>query len=190
MSAGLARNWWAVGLRGVLAVLFGVAVLVLPPSTLASLVVMFGAYLAADGLFAILAATWAAQRDERWFLLIYEGAINIAVAGGVLAWQAVAIVPFFQLASVWAVVTGAMLLAAAHRLALSHGRGLLIAAGAVSAIWGLLVAAAGPSPDSTPSTPSLWLVAYAIFFGVTLLALGALLRWRHRRSMANVISGS
>jgi uncharacterized membrane protein HdeD (DUF308 family) len=180
MNAGLARNWWAVGVRGVLAVVYGVAVLVLPPPTLASLVVMFAVYLAADGAFAILAATWAARRDERWPLLIYEGAINIAVAGGVLAWQAVAIVPFFRLASIWAVATGAILLAAAHRLAPPHGRALLIAAGAASAIWGLLVAAAGPSADSLPSTPGLWLVAYAIIFGVTLLALAALLRRRHR----------
>jgi uncharacterized membrane protein HdeD (DUF308 family) len=66
MNAGLARNWWAVGVRGVLAVVYGVAVLVLPPPTLALLVVMFAVYLAADGAFAILAATWAARRDERW----------------------------------------------------------------------------------------------------------------------------
>ena len=58
MNAGLARNWWAVGVRGVLAVVFGVAVLVLPPPTLASLVVCSPSYLAADGVFAILAATW------------------------------------------------------------------------------------------------------------------------------------
>jgi uncharacterized membrane protein HdeD (DUF308 family) len=187
MNARLARKWWAVGLRGVIALVFGLALLVLPPPTLASLVVMFGAYLAVDGIFAILATTWAAQRDGRSFLLIYEGATNIAVAGGVIAWQAVAIVPFFRLASIWAVTTGALLLAAARRLAPPHGRPLLIAAGAASSVWGILVAAGGPSGDSAPSTPSLWLISYAIIFGVALLALGASLRRRHRRSMPNAI---
>jgi hypothetical protein len=31
MSAGLARNWWAVGLRGVVGIVFGLVVLALPP---------------------------------------------------------------------------------------------------------------------------------------------------------------
>jgi hypothetical protein len=106
LNACLARNWWAVGLRGILAVAFGLAVLALPSPTLASLIVWFAAYLAADGIFALLAATWAARRAERSLQLIYEGATNLAVAAGVLAWHVIAIVPFFRLASVWAVVTG------------------------------------------------------------------------------------
>ena len=53
-DAGLARDWWAVGVRGVLAVVFGVAVLVLPPPTLASMVVTFAVYLAADGVLRSL----------------------------------------------------------------------------------------------------------------------------------------
>jgi uncharacterized membrane protein HdeD (DUF308 family) len=181
-GAGLARNWWAVGLRGVLAVVFGLAILALPPPTLASLVVMFAAYLAADGIFALLAATWAARRGERSPLLIFEGATNLAVAGGVLAWQAVAIAPLFQLASVWAVVTGALLLAAARRLSLSHGRWLLAIAGVLSATWGALVAAWGPSSATTPETMEWWLIAYALPFAAVLTALAGLLQRRHRKS--------
>ena len=52
MSAGLARNWWAVGLRGAAAMLFVIAILCLPSPTIASLMLMFAAYVAA---FAILA---------------------------------------------------------------------------------------------------------------------------------------
>jgi uncharacterized membrane protein HdeD (DUF308 family) len=181
-DAGLARNWWAVGVRGVLAVAFGLAVLALPPPTLASLVVWFATYLAADGIFAILAATWAARRGERWPLLIYEGATNLAVAGGVLAWNAVAIAPFFRLASIWAVVTGALLLAAARRLSLSHGRLLLAIAGALSAAWGALVAAWGPSSESVPATTEWWLIGYALPFAAVLMALAGLLQRRHRQS--------
>jgi uncharacterized membrane protein HdeD (DUF308 family) len=49
MSAGLARNCWAVGLRALLAVVFVIAVLLLPRPTLGALVLMFAAYMAADG---------------------------------------------------------------------------------------------------------------------------------------------
>ena len=179
----LAHNWWAVGLRGMAALLFVVALMVLPPPTLASLVVAFAAYLAADGVFAFAAGFWrGSSREARSPLLIFEGAINIAIAGAVLAWQSVAIVPFFRVASLWAVLTGAMLLAAAHRLAHRQGRPLLLGAAATSIFWGLLVALNGPLAETTLSISTSWLVAYALLFGLTLLSLAALLRNRHLES--------
>ena len=97
MSAGLARNWWAVGLRGAAAMVFVIAILCLPSPTIASLVLMFAAYVAADGAFAILAGMRAVPRGERWRLLILEGATNLAAAGAVLAWPAIAIAaPFLD----------------------------------------------------------------------------------------------
>jgi uncharacterized membrane protein HdeD (DUF308 family) len=41
MSAGLARSWWAIGLRGIATLLFGLAVVMLPSPTIASLVLLF-----------------------------------------------------------------------------------------------------------------------------------------------------
>ena len=147
MSAGLARNWWAVGLRGAVAILFVIAILRLPSPTTASLVLMFAAYVAADGAFAILARMRGSPRGERWRLLILEGATNLAAAAAVLAWPAIAIAaPFVRLACAWAVVTGALLLAAAHRLSGPHGRWVLVLAGVASAGWG---------PWQRPLTPAI-----------------------------------
>src|ERR1700730_1423581 len=84
MSTGLARNWWAIGLRGAVAILFAIAVMWLPASTIASLVLMFAAYIAADGAFAILAGMREAGRGDRWRMLILEGSINLAAAAGAL----------------------------------------------------------------------------------------------------------
>ena len=55
MSAVLARNWWLVGLRALAAGVFVLCVALLPPQSIASLVVLFAAYVAADGALAILA---------------------------------------------------------------------------------------------------------------------------------------
>jgi uncharacterized membrane protein HdeD (DUF308 family) len=178
MSAGLARNWWAVGLRGVAAMLFAVAVLWLPSPTIASLVLLFAAYVAADGAFAILAGMRAAQRAARWQLLVLEGATNLAAAAAVLAWPALAIAaPFVRLVCAWAMVTGALLLAAAHRLTVPRGRWILALAGAVSAGWGALAAAADVSDLRAIQ---LWLVGYAVVFGGVLLALTGRLQGRQR----------
>lgn len=182
MSAGLARNWWTVALRGGAAVLFGVCILALPPATLASLVLLLAAYVAADGALAILAGFRAARRGERWRMLILEGATNLTLAVTVLFWHAITITPFVHLASAWAIVTGALMLAAARRLSISHGRWLLVFAGAMSAGWGGLLAAFGPSSPGGSRAMGLWLVAYALVFGVALLALAASLYRRHHEA--------
>jgi uncharacterized membrane protein HdeD (DUF308 family) len=184
MSAGLARNWWVVGLRAAAATLFEIAVLSLPSPTLASLVLMFAAYVAADGAFAILAGMRAEKRGVRSPMLILEGATNIAVAAAVLVWQAVAVVPLVEITSAWAVITGALLLAAAHRLSGSHGCWVLVLAGAVSATWGILAAVVGIADTRTTG---LWLVGYAIIFGGVLWGLASRLR-RDRSSSIRTLS--
>jgi hypothetical protein len=45
----LTRNWWAILLRGVLAVLFGVLALTFARVTLVALVLVFGVYALLDG---------------------------------------------------------------------------------------------------------------------------------------------
>jgi uncharacterized membrane protein HdeD (DUF308 family) len=177
MSAGLARNWWAVALRGVAAVVFGLGIILLPPPTLASLVLLFAAYVVADGILAILAATREASRGERWWTLIFEGLTNLTAAGAVLVWAAIAVV---SLASAWAVVSGALMLAAAHRLSRGHGRWLLVFGGGVSSGWGALAAALASSSRGDLRTTEWWLVTYALAFGVTLVVLATHLRRRHR----------
>jgi uncharacterized membrane protein HdeD (DUF308 family) len=186
MSAGAGDNWWAIGLRGVAAILFAITILSLPPQAVAPLVFLFAAYLAADGAFAILAGMRAPRWGYRWPMLILEGSVNVAAAVAVLVWQAVAAVALVQIATAWAVVTGGLLLGAAHRLSRSEGRCILMLAGVVSASWGCLVAAIGASDTRAMG---LWLVGYALIFGGTLAALAG--HWqRQRRSSAPKASGS
>ena len=173
MSAGVAWNWWTIGLRSAAAILFAITILSLPPQAVAPLVLLFAAYLAADGAFAILAGMRAPRWGYRWPMLILEGSVNLAAAAGVLVWQAVAAVPLVQIASGWAMITGGLLLAAAHRLSGGEGRWILVLAGVVSAGWGALVAVLGASDTRSMG---LWLVGYALIFGGTLVALAG--RWR------------
>jgi uncharacterized membrane protein HdeD (DUF308 family) len=176
MRTGASRSWWAIGLRSAAAILFAIAILSLPPQAVAPLVFLFAAYLAADGTFAILAGIRAPRWGYRWPMLIFEGSANLAAAGAVLVWQAVAAVALVQIATAWAVITGGLLFAAARRLSRSEGRWMLILAGVVSASWGALVAAIGASDTRAMG---LWLVGYALIFGGTLAALAG--HWQRRR---------
>jgi uncharacterized membrane protein HdeD (DUF308 family) len=48
----LSRYWWALALRGAIAVIFGIGALVWPSLMLTVLVLLFGAYALVDGIFA------------------------------------------------------------------------------------------------------------------------------------------
>ena len=73
MSAVLARNGWALALRGVFAVLFGLVALFATGPTILSLVLLFSAYMLVDGIFGIVAGARAAGRGQRWGWLVLEG---------------------------------------------------------------------------------------------------------------------
>jgi len=79
MSAALARNWWAVGIRALSAAVFALSIAVFPRPSVAGLAVMLAVYIAADGALAILAGR-AAGGDERWSMLLFEGTTSLLLA--------------------------------------------------------------------------------------------------------------
>jgi uncharacterized membrane protein HdeD (DUF308 family) len=178
MRVVLARNWWAVALRGALAILFGLIALALPGAVLLSLALLFAAYLLVDGVFGIIAAVRAAQANERWVLLLLEGVVDIVVGVAVALFPAGAVLAFVLVTAAWALVTGALRLAAAFRLDREYGRWWLAFGGLVAIIWAALLVI---SPLIGAVVLTWWLGAYAIVFGAMLLALG--FRLRARRPM-------
>jgi uncharacterized membrane protein HdeD (DUF308 family) len=175
----LARNWWALALRGVAAILFGAVAFLAPGFTLVWLVLLFGAYALLDGILAIVAGIRAAERHERWWPFALEGLASIAV--GVITFIMPAATAFVLVwfVAVWAIVTGVLRISAAIRLRKEiRGEWLLIVNGALSVLLGLFIIAR----PIAGLVSLVWFVgAYATVYGVTLLALALRLRGhRHR----------
>ncbi|MFY9893267.1 MAG: HdeD family acid-resistance protein [Xanthobacteraceae bacterium] len=175
MVAMLARNWWAIGIRGAVAILFGLVALFLPGATMLSLVLLFAAYIFVDGVFGIVSAVRAARAHERWGLLVLEGLVDIAVAAVAVLWPGITVVAFVFLVAFWAILTGVLELAAAFRLEFIDGRGWLIFGGVVSVLYGALLIVA---PMVGAVVLTWWLGAYALVFGVSLVVLAFKLRAR------------
>ena len=168
LSEVLADNWWAVGLRGILGIVFGLICLLTPVFAIEVFVIVFAAYMLADGVFAIAAAWKAARNGERWGLFILEGIVDIAA--GVLAalWPAITMVALIWLVAIWAIVSGALMLYAAFTLNADHGRWWLALGGIASLIFGALLVI---EPLVGAVVLTLWIGAYAIVFGIFLLIL-------------------
>ena len=174
-TASLARNWWAVLLRGIAALLFGAIAMFMPGVTLATLVLVFGIYMLVDGALTIVAAVRAATRQERWGILVLEGLCDLVVGVVALALPTLALLTFVVLSAGWAVVSGVLMAVAAFRHAGEHSRVWLMIGGLASIAWGVLLAL---FPAAGLVVMTWWLGAYALIFGASLVALAISLRTR------------
>ncbi len=171
----LAANWWALALRGIVAVLFGLLTFFLPGITLVTLVLLFGAYALVDGVFNAIAFFRVAS--HHWALLI-EGVIGIIAGILTFAWPAITAIVLLYLIAFWAIFTGVFEIVAGIRLRkVIANEWLLLVMGVLSFLFGLLILFA---PGAGALAIVLWIGAYALVFGVFLLALAFRLRG-HRR---------
>lgn len=174
MIGVLARNWWALALRGLFAVLFGVLAFALPGLTLAALVILFGAYSLVDGIFALITAVRAAEAHERWWLFVLEGLAGVAAGLITFMWPGITALVLLFLIAWWAIITGVFEIAAAVRLRKEiSGEWALALGGVASVIFGLLLL----FRPGVGVLAVIWLIGtYAVVFGLLLLMLAFRLR--------------
>jgi uncharacterized membrane protein HdeD (DUF308 family) len=168
LSEVLADSWWAVGLRGLLGILFGLICLLTPGIAVGAFVILFSAYMLVDGVFAIISGIKAARNGERWGLLILEGIVDIAAGVIAFLWPLITLVALTWLIAIWAIVSGALMLGAAFTLNIDHGRWWLALGGIASVIFGILLVI---EPLVGAVVLTMWIGAYALVFGVVLLIL-------------------
>ena len=173
----LARNWGAIAVRGVAAILFGLLTLVVPGLTLTALVLLFGAYALVDGIFSVVTAVRRRPGDPPWWALLLEGVVGIAAGLVAFLLPGLTAVTLVYVIAAWAIVTVVLELVAAFRLRRRlTGEWRLALSGALSIVFGVLVMLA---PGAGALAMTLWIGAYAIVFGALLLALAFRLRRLH-----------
>src|ERR1700693_2195208 len=171
MLHSLAKNWWALALRGLVALMFGLLTFVLPGITLVTLILLFGAYALADGIFNIIAFFRVAS--HHWALLI-EGLIGIIAGILTFVWPAITALALLYVIAFWAIFTGIFEIVAGIRLRkVITNEWLLLLMGILSLLFGLFVLI---FPGVGALAIVLWIGAYALVFGIFLLALAFRLR--------------
>jgi len=166
----LARYWWALVLRGVVAIAFGVLAFLWPGVTLEVLILFFGAYMLVDGVFGVIAAIGGRSHAQHWGLLLIEGIAGIAI--GVLTFVAPVVtgIALLMFIAAWALVTGVLEIVAAIRLRREiEGELWLGLAGLLSIAFAVMLVVF----PLAGALSIVWLLAlYAITFGVVLVVLG------------------
>jgi uncharacterized membrane protein HdeD (DUF308 family) len=172
----LSKNWWLLVLRGVAAILFGIAAFVWPGLTLLVLVTMFGVYALVDGLIAVFTGLSRTQNSPRWWVFLLEGLVSIGIGVIALFWPGVTTLAILAMIAAWAIITGVLEIVAAIRLRREITNEWLLALGGFVSIGvGVLLI----TQPLAGSLAIIWMIgAYSLIAGVLWIALGFRLRNR------------
>ena len=178
----VSRPWWALCLRGLLAIAFGVFAFTMPGLTIAVLVIWFGAYALVDGIFALIAAFQAATHHRRWWLLLLDGIIGIGAGIVTFAWPGNTALVLVMIIGAWAFLSGTFEIAGAVTAPWPAGaRWLLALSGILSVTLGVLIMGF-PLPAAFSV---IWLIgAYALAFGLMLVVMGFRLKGSQKVGLA------
>jgi uncharacterized membrane protein HdeD (DUF308 family) len=173
MLQQISQHWWAVALRGVVAIIFGLLAWIWPGITLWALVLLFGVYALVDGVFALGGAVTGRAGQSRLWLTVL-GVAGVVLGLLALFWPGITGLVLLMLIAWWAIITGVSEVMAAIRLRKEiEGEWLYIVSGIVSVIFGVLVLVW----PASGALAIIWIIGlFSIIFGVTMIAASLHLR--------------
>lgn len=171
MLQTLVRNWWLVSLRGLLALILGIILLVMPREMAAGFLVLFvGAYALVDGCFALVVGiiNKPANRNRWW--LIVEGIIGILAGIVIFMTPLLAGIVLLFVIAFWALFTGIFeIVFTAAEWKMLPDNWLLLLGGIFSILLGILIF----SNIALGAAVIIVMISiYLLLFGVMLIALG------------------
>jgi uncharacterized membrane protein HdeD (DUF308 family) len=153
----------ALAIGGIFAIVIGLVAIIWPDATLRVLVVLLGAYAFISGIFTVLVGVvWPPGWGVRWPMVL-QGVLGIAIGVLVFIRPETAELILLYLIAAWAMVSGALQIAAAVRLrrVIPDEWGLIVG-GIASVVFGVLLAV----------WPKEGLVALVWIFGVFAVVFG------------------
>lgn len=167
------RCWWAVAIRGLAALIFGIVALVWPGITLATIVTFFGLYVLIDGIFTIIFAFIHREWQRGWSTLT-EGIMGFILGIIILFHTQLAISVISIIVVAWSLITGVLEILASRALPAGFpGKWSLLAGGILSVLFGCVVAA---SRTAFIVMIAWFIGTYALIFGAALIYLSYTLK--------------
>jgi uncharacterized membrane protein HdeD (DUF308 family) len=132
-------KWWALVLRGLVAMLFGLLIVIWPGFalyTLPLLITLLGAYILIDGIVIIVVGI-RASGVRRWLTLI-EGALSILAGVIALILPNTAGLAVLYVVAAWTALNGLSRIASAVQGRTEHGW-LMVISGVISVLFGVVL---------------------------------------------------
>lgn len=167
----LSRRWHLVVLRGVAAVLFGIVAIAWPEITVLALALLWGIYALLDGITSV--AMGIGRGTDRAYPIVL-GVLGIAAGVVALGWPEITVIVLLVVIAVWAIIAGAVQIAAAIRLRkVIRDEWFLAISGVVALVLGLLLIV---QPAEGAIALVIAIATFALAWGLVLIVLGFRLR--------------
>jgi uncharacterized membrane protein HdeD (DUF308 family) len=174
MHPEIARAWSVLLIRGICNVLFAFVAFLQPGLTLVALVLLWGVYAVVDGAMSLTTGIAARRSGSHHWSLILSGASGLVAGITACIWPGVTLLVLVAIMSAWAVMRGALEIAAAVRLRHILPRPWLLAvSGATSIAFGVLLLV---RPAIALVTLVYLVGAAALVFGILAISLALHLR--------------
>jgi uncharacterized membrane protein HdeD (DUF308 family) len=161
-----ARYWWALVLRGVLAIAFALFCFLKPEVTFPVLVLFVGAWFLVDGVFTFIHGFKA---EKKWLHFLY-GALGVAAGLVTFFHPALTALSLLYLIAFWFILKGVLEISLAIRLRKEIRREWLLGlAGVVSILFGALIIL---NPGSGALAVLILIGIYALLFGIMMILFG------------------
>jgi uncharacterized membrane protein HdeD (DUF308 family) len=177
----------ALGVKGVLSIVFGLVTLIWPGLSLAALTILFGAYATVTGVVGLASALRGEAGRERG-MLIFTSVVGIVLGVIALAWPGLSALALLYVIAAYAVTFGVVTVGSAFWLpAAGSDRALIGISGLVSILFGLVMFA---RPGAGAMAVLGLIAAAALVAGITELAVaigGERLVERRARGIARAV---
>jgi len=171
MLETMVKRWWLISLRGLIALVLGIVLLVLDPLIAAELLILFiGIYALLDGIFALIVGiiNKPPHRDRAW--LITEGIIGILAGIAILVAPLLAGVIIIYFIAFWALLTGILeLVFSIAQWKYIPGAWMILVTGIISVLLGGLILA---NVVAGAVLLVVIVAVYLVIFGLLLMLLG------------------
>ncbi|SES24457.1 Uncharacterized membrane protein HdeD, DUF308 family [Lentzea albida] len=159
------QRWWLFTVRGVFAVLFGLAALVWPGLTLLALIILWGAYAFFDGVMTLYLTLTHKEWPARWALGLI-GVLGLVTGLIALFLPGITANALLLLIAAWALVTGVLQIVDAIRLRkVMTNEWFYVVTGALTVLLGIILI----------TNPAAGALAFVITIGVFAILWGVVL---------------
>jgi uncharacterized membrane protein HdeD (DUF308 family) len=162
----LTGRWWWLLVRGIVAILFGLAAFFLPGVTLLGLIYLFGVFAIVDGVTLIV---FGRRAGMKWYWSALAGLVSIAAGVVAFAWPGLSAVALLWVIAFWAILNGIFQILTAIEIRKEvEGEWVLFLAGALAVAFGvILLFRPGAGVFAV-----LWLIGtFAILLGILMIIL-------------------
>ena len=132
----LTKRWWWILVRGIAAILFGIAAFAWPGLTIWALVILFAGYAIVDGASMIVFG----RRLGNWFWYALAGLVSMAAGVVAIAWPGITSMALLWVIAAWAILSGIFQIMSGIEIRKAvEGEWVLYVGGALAILFGLML---------------------------------------------------